>query len=278
MTQLSTEVKDLALGADVADLGDALEIIEQRETLFRKVLAVAIGATGPGDWIDQAGKPWLQASGAEKVARRFGVRISDITSEREDIEDLNGTYYMYTTTGKAALGGGRDELTAIGVCTSRDRFFGKADGAFKATADVDMANIKRKSYTNFLSNAITRLLGIRNLTWDELAKYGISKGGKTSVKYDGGASKAAGTKQSANAEAAAKKPFWTNEWKGKTYINARAGKHFSKEFLENLGLKESQKTQGCWGGLLTEEILAALNDEYAAAEETLAIQAEGGAS
>lgn len=265
---------------EVESMSDALEIIQSRNILFDRIMSVAIKATNPSDWIDQNGKPYLQGSGAEKVARRFGVKIFDTVAEREDLEDEKGKYYLYTVTGKAAFSD-RDSIEAFGTCSSRDQFFAKrkdnnGESFFLPSSEIDMGNIKKSAYTNFLGNAITRLLGIRNLSWADLDKHGITREGKTSIAYDKGASKAAATKKSTNAEKDTKKPYWTSEYNGKIYIYARTGKHFSEEFLRNLGLSKSQKKEGLYYSVSTPDFENALIDEFTAAEETLAIQKEGG--
>lgn len=245
---------------------DALEIIERRNALFERVMAVAVSSTSFNDWVDQAGKPYLQASGAEKCARRFGVSVFDTSIEREDLSDDNGRYYLYTVTGKAQLG--NEMIEAIGTCSSRDKFFGTVRGELKAIQDVDIANIKKKAYTNFLGNAVRKLLGLNNLTWDDLAKHGINRSGKASVSYDKGASKAVSSKQSAYQESKAKKPFWTSDWNGQTYVNARVGNHFTSEFLENIGLKKGKK-EGLFYSISNDQILDALENEYMTAEEMM---------
>lgn len=253
-------------------LQDALDIMERRQALFQRVMEVAIRATSTSDWMDQNGKPYLQASGAEKVARRFGVRIFDVEIDRENITDEGGTYYLYTVTGKAALGSGNESIEAIGTCSSRDAFF--SHGGKLKQQDVDIGNVKKAAYTNFMGNAITRLLGIRNLTWADIAKFGITKNGKAAVAYKGKAEKAAETKASAKAENGSKKPYWPSEYNGKSYICARVGTHFSEEFLANLGMKKSQKSDGLYSCVHNTDIENALNDEYIAAEEQLAIKEE----
>lgn len=251
---------------------DALEIIQSRNLLFDRIMAVAIKSTSATDWIDQNGKPYLQGSGAEKVARRFGVKIFDTAIEREDLEDEKGKYYFYTCTGKAALSE-RDVIEAIGTCSSRDPFF--SHGGKLGTADVDIGNIKKSAYTNFLGNAITRLLGIRNLTWETLANFGVTRNGKLSVAYDKGASKASSTKKADNTEKSAKIPFWTSEYNGKTYLFARVGQHFDAEFLKNLGFKQG-KSEGTLNRIDQDDIRNALRDEYDAAEEAIAMRREEG--
>ena len=53
-------------------------------------------------------------------------------------------------------------------------------------AEVDITNIKKSAYTNFLVNGVTRFLGMRNLTWEELKDYGIDKGKVSQVTYQNG--------------------------------------------------------------------------------------------
>ena len=239
---------------------DTLEIINRRNELFQKILQVAIQSTSVSDWIDQNGKPYLQASGAEKIARRFAVKIYDVKIDREDYTDEAGHYYIYTVTGKAAFSGSEEYIEAIGTCTSRDKFFGTVGGKLKKIEDVDVANIKKKAYTNFIMNAITRLLGIRNLTWEDLHKYGITKTGKAQVQY------AAAKPQKSSNGGQHDKPFWRSNLEGKEYIFATVGRHFDKSLLEGLAMKQSQKNKNLYYSLYSEQIETALEKEYKFAE------------
>lgn len=254
---------------------DVLEVINARNQLFDKVLQVAIQSTGNSDWVDQQGKPYLQSSGAEKVARRFGVKICDVTCEREDLEDEKGKYYLYTFFGKAYLGE-KEHIEAIGTCSSRDKFFGTTRGSLKLIQDVDLPNIKKKAYTNLFVNAVTRLLGLRNLTWDELSKFGISKDGKSSVKYDSRATKFESSKKVELDASQAKKPFWVSEYEGKKFLFVSIGKHFTSEFLLNLNFKKSEKKENLFFKDFDSQSAATIEEEYMAAEALLS--KEGGAS
>ena len=55
------------------------EQAEKRIDAMNKIKRVAIKLTNKHDWTDQGGKPYLQVSGAEKIARMFGIswRISE---------------------------------------------------------------------------------------------------------------------------------------------------------------------------------------------------------
>lgn len=247
---------------------DALEIIDTRNKVFERVLAVAVSATGAADWVDMDGKPYLQGSGAEKVARRFGIRWVVDPIDREDLEDELGKYYVYTALGKFSLGD-KETIEAIGICSSRDKFFGKVKGEFKKVQDVDLPNIKKKAYTNCVVNGVTRLLGLRNLTWDELSKYGIKKAGKSAVRYVTETQKVESSNKVQNDAKQASAPYWTSEHNGKSYLFAKMGRHFSSEFLSSHGFRQTSKQDGTYFRDLTQEIVDLVKSEFEAAEKNL---------
>jgi len=156
---------------------------EKRVEILKKVLGVAIKRTNPKDWVDQQGHPYLTASGAEKIAPLFGVKMDNLSDKRDEREDDKGKYYLYTFTATFSWKGG--SIEAIGTCTSRDKFFAwnSADRTYKILSEVDESNIKKAAYSNLMVNGITRVLGIRNLTWADLETYGIKKDNVAKVEY-----------------------------------------------------------------------------------------------
>lgn len=162
---------------------------EERLEALDKIKKVALKLTNTNDWVDEGGKPYLQGSGAEKVARIFGVswRIFEPTEE-----DLGGGHYIITYKGEFAVGGAI--ISAIGTRSSKDGFFKKykwvgEEGTRKQkvelpASEIDKGDVKKAAYTNLLANGITRLLGIRNLTYDDLKQYaGITKDQVTVIDY-----------------------------------------------------------------------------------------------
>ena len=169
------------------------ERAEQRIEAVNKIKLLALKVTNAHDWTDQGGKPYLQASGGEKVARLFGIswNISEPVFEAEE-----GGHFSYTYTGHFSLSGATIE--AVGTRSSKDPFFKKYDYSEKdengkgirkelPPSEVDKGDLKKAAYTNLIGNGITRLLGIRNLTWDDLAAAGIDQNnvGKVDYKKDG---------------------------------------------------------------------------------------------
>lgn len=173
------------------DLAIAIKTAQETIELVKQIKILAIKQTNKHDWVDMQGKPYLQSSGAEKIARLFGIswRICDGYPKREDKQDEKGSYYIYSYKGEFTMAGKTIEV--IGTCSQRDKFFGRdknTETGFKNAADVDITNIMKKANTNMINRGITTLLGIRNLTWDEVKNGGIDVTQTTKVTYaQGGA-------------------------------------------------------------------------------------------
>jgi len=154
---------------------------EKRVDTMRRIKNMALKLTNAHDWVDENGKPYLQSSGAEKVARLFGVswRINEPVMDREE-----GGHFTYTYTGEFSLGA--STIEAVGTRSSKDPFFRKYEyGDIDPNtnkkirielppSEIDRGDVKKSAYSNLLANGITRILGIRNLTYEDLASAGIS--------------------------------------------------------------------------------------------------------
>jgi len=173
------------------------EQAEKRVEAMGKIKRMALKLTNPHDWVDESGRPYLQASGAEKVARLFGIswRISEPI-----LETLEGGHFSFTYKGEFSLGGA--SIEAVGTRSSKDGFFKKysykGDERTELPAsEIDRGDVKKSAYTNLIGNGITRLLGIRNLTYDDLKEFaGITKEQITSVSYKKGGKPTSQGKQS----------------------------------------------------------------------------------
>lgn len=188
MEQLATQDNGIPALADDT-LIQIAEKAEKRIEAVNKIKLMALRVTNAHDWVDQGGKPYLQASGGEKVARLFGISwtISEPVYETEE-----GGHFSYTYNGSFSLSGATIE--AVGTRSSKDGFFKKygpkdenGDKTTLPPSEIDKGDVKKSAYTNLIGNGITRLLGIRNLTWEDLEVAGIMKGnvGRVDYKKDG---------------------------------------------------------------------------------------------
>lgn len=165
---------------------------ERRVDAVMKIKRVALKVTNARDWTDQNGNPYLQVSGSEKIANLFNIswRIDEPLYE----EEANG-HFTWTYKGYFTLGG--RSIEAIGTRSSKDAFFnkyeyikveGKADERkILPPSAIDKGDVKKAALTNLFGNGITRILGIRNLTWDDLKEFaGILQEQVQGVQYKKG--------------------------------------------------------------------------------------------
>lgn len=184
----------IAQGNDVPAIADdfLLQVADQAEKRIdavMKIKRVSLKVTNARDWTDQNGNPYLQVSGSEKIANLFNIswRIDEPIYD----EEADG-HFTWTYRGAFSLGG--RNIDAIGTRSSKDQFFnkyeyvkteGKPDQrVLMPLSAIDKGDVKKAAFTNLLGNGITRILGIRNLTWDDLKEYaGITREQVTSIQY-----------------------------------------------------------------------------------------------
>ena len=175
------------IGTDSGDLlssDDSIiqlaENAERRVAAIKKIKVLALAVTNPTDWIDEQGKPYLQVSGAEKVARLFNLswRLDDA-----ECEEHSDGHFTYTYKGYFSLAG--KEIEVIGTRSSRDAFFSRSKGSDRDVSTISRGNVKKAAMTNTIGNGVSRLLGIRNMTWDELRAAGLGKDQSAQVDRSG---------------------------------------------------------------------------------------------
>jgi hypothetical protein len=160
------------------------EMAEKRIDAVIKIKQMALKVTNAGDWTDQGGKPYLQVSGSEKVANLFNIswRLDEPTVDTEP--DGN---FTYTMRGVFSIPG--RSISAEGSRSSKDPFFKKYDWKNgekleKPVTAIDRRDVRMSALTNLLGNGITRLLGIRNLSYADLEAFaGIKKEQIGKVEY-----------------------------------------------------------------------------------------------
>ena len=170
-----------ALASNVDMTEDILAAANRRVAQLDKIISLALKRTNNQDWVDQQGKPYLCASGAEKIARLFGVCWKDVKCEKIISNDEKGQFYYFEYSAVFMLG--TDNITAIGTCSQKDQFFAKTKEGMKPASEIDETNIRKAAYSNMVVNGVSRILGIRNLTWAELEVAGIKRGQTAKVSY-----------------------------------------------------------------------------------------------
>jgi len=173
-------------GAD--DLVQIAANAEKRIDAVLKIKRVALKVTNAMDWVDQRDKPYLMASGSEKIAGLFNISWRLLSPEPALELEPDGNY-TYTYSGEFSMGS--RSVHCEGSRSSRDKFFTQYDydgkeKKEKLVGDRDnKRDVKMAAYTNLLGNGITRILGIRNLTYADLLEFaGIKKEQLQKVVYN----------------------------------------------------------------------------------------------
>jgi len=186
------------------DYDNILQVAERADkmvTALNKIMAAAIRITTERDWCIIGGSPYLQESGATKVARLFGIGWQILDQHAE--YDSEG-YPTYSYRMAFTMGGARIECE--GSRSARDEFFAgkKTDRngnpvKQKSVDEVDIRDVKQAAYTNCLNNGIKRILpGLRNLDVSALEAAGMDGNKLRGYTFKEGSK--GGTKRGAAAE------------------------------------------------------------------------------
>ena len=199
LQHLSTELE--AFPAHPTSLEMAITEAETRVEIINKVTAISLKRLAPQDIVDFGGKPYICASGAERIRPLFGITVTNLDLKRYTERDTNGEYFWIAVSALAHFRG--DEIAIIGTCSSRDKFFAMRKGELVPSSEVDPTNIAKAALSNLYVNAVTRILGLRNLTWEQLEALGFDRSKSAKVVFK----ESAGTKSQSpqpNKESAAK--------------------------------------------------------------------------
>lgn len=163
------------LSADVGNIEYLAERADKYIAAMNRVMEAALKITTEYDWVLIGGSPYLQESGASKVARLFGISISLIGAPIVETDPLG--YKTYTYRARFMLG---DQFVECeGSRSMKEDFFaGKPkDGKIKSPDEIDERDVRLAAYTNCLNNGIKRLIpGLRNLDVATLEKAGFDVG------------------------------------------------------------------------------------------------------
>lgn len=141
-------------------------------TAMNKIMSAALKITSEHDWTLIGGKPYLQESGATKVARLFG--ISWQIGEPKIECDADG-YKTFTYKGRFEMRG--QFIECEGSRSMKDDFFGGKAGARKPIDEISERNVRQAAYTNCINNGIKRIIpGLRGIDAKTLEESGIDTG------------------------------------------------------------------------------------------------------
>lgn len=162
---------------------------------MNKIMTAALKITNELDWCLIGGTPYLQESGATKVARLFGISIQVIGNPAIEV-DRDG-YKTYTYRARFML---RDQYVECEGSRSASEEFFAGKSKTKKPDEIDDRDVKMAAYTNCVNNGIKRLIpNLRNIDVATLEAAGLktseirgytfkdgSKGGASKKAEDSG--------------------------------------------------------------------------------------------
>lgn len=180
-----------------ANTDNILYLAEKAEKYIEamnRIMDAALKITNELDWVLIGGNPYLQESGATKVARLFGISIQLIGNPTVEVD--NEGYKTYTYKARFML---KDQfIECEGSRNAKEIFFASngKDKPLKKPDEIEDRDVKMAAYTNCLNNGIKRLIpNLRNIDVPTLERAGLDvskiKGFTFKDGSKGGASKKA---------------------------------------------------------------------------------------
>lgn len=149
------------------------EKAEQYVNAMNKIMAAALNITSELDWCLIGGKPYLQESGATKVARLFGISIQLIGQPVVECDPQGYKTFTY----KARFIFKDQFIECEGSRSMKDDFFAKTKEGLKKPDEIDERDVKMAAYTNCINNGIKRLIpNLRNIDVATLETAGLDVG------------------------------------------------------------------------------------------------------
>lgn len=178
IVDLTARPQDNGGGLLDANVDNILYLAEKAEkyiVAMNRIMDAALKITNELDWVLIGGKPYLQESGATKVARLFGISIQLMGAPTISFD--NEGYKTFTYKGRFML---KDQfIECEGSRSMKDDFFAKQgkDKPLKKPDEIDERDVKMAAYTNCMNNGIKRLIpNLRNIDVATLEKAGLDVG------------------------------------------------------------------------------------------------------
>ena len=159
--------------------------VQARVIATKRLKAAMLSMTSPVDWVAQRKEngeevPYLQGSGVLKLFNAFGVEV-DVDPHAQVIEYPGGDFEVVFSGRVRAQALGDSWLFITGSRWSGDGFFTRG-----GKVQPDPGDVRKAALTNWYQNALTAVLGLENLTWEELADANIDQKKVTRIEYQKG--------------------------------------------------------------------------------------------
>lgn len=177
------------------DSSKAIAKIQAITAVIEGCTKASLQRTNPQDWVKQVAPGrdgdapkvsyYLQATGAQKIRPIFGIYYRDRKATEIRYADGSYAFLCEGIIGSKVLDQLYGEITIEieGGRSSKDGFFAGRDGK----RDVDPLDVRKASIANWETRAVTALLGLKNVTAEDLRRNGIDVDKIAGVEFKQGA-------------------------------------------------------------------------------------------
>ncbi len=159
---------------DTNNIDNILQMADKADKYIdatNRIMDAALRITTEYDWVLIGGKPYLQESGATKVARLFGISIEILGQPIKETDSEGYVTYTY----KMRLHYNGQFVDCEGSRSMKQDFFCKKGKEKKRPDEIIERDVKMAAYTNCVNNGIKRLIpGLRNIDVSVLEKAGFA--------------------------------------------------------------------------------------------------------
>ena len=175
------------VNAGVADQLYLAENIHKMIEAQNKIRIAILGLAQPGDWVifgkDDKAKAEIGFAGAARIASTLGISYTNWTASKEKGTDEKGEWYRWEFECDAVIG--KRLIRVYGRAGSRDKFFGKQDGEYKALHDVDEGNIKQAARRAAMKEGTKVLCGLHHMDPEFLKTKGVKLSSASGYSFKG---------------------------------------------------------------------------------------------
>lgn len=196
-----------------------VQTIDKVSSAVQRIQELCLRRAYPQDFVDFGGRPWLQGTGALRIASRIGIQLMQPHVEVNWIDDD-----CYVEVSGAAIW----PFTGmrwwdLGDCSSLDPFYAAQDdhgnvkpgsalgkhltacgGDRRRAREALLADVKKKAISNWTARVIASVLGVKGMEWSQLEALGFQRsaaGGRADFKQGTAAAKGGALKVVSLAEA-----------------------------------------------------------------------------
>lgn len=193
MSNGSADIMEADVVTEAAGVPTPLEVELDSQKAIARISAIAhvidgcakvsIQRTNPKDWVKMGESFYLQASGAQKIRPIWGIYYRDRQVTKESNADGSYSYIVTGKVGSKVLDQlyGEVVIEIDGGRNSSDAFF------TKGKREPDPMDIRKASLANWEARAVTALLGLKNMSAEDLKNNGVNVSGIAKVDYEKGA-------------------------------------------------------------------------------------------